>query len=674
MRILTKWNNLKIGKRLFAGFGAMLVLLGGLSALSVSSIRELTESFHASSEIASDAQLVTDVATSITRLRLETAEFAASGSSSDAEDVLKTYAAFDALVEKARGEIHQQQRAAWMREIVEVRRRYLEGFEQVRALTARRDTLVAETLDPLGVAMRKKLSDISAGAEADKDYESAHHAGAAQEDLLLARLYIARFLWSGSAKDAERVAAEFKELDTALGTLGAGLASPVRKALLAEVQSELPRFKVAFAELAKTLAERDAVRKGVLAQVGELVSTKVEAIRASAVADAERLDTTVKTDASNIIIEVMVIAGVAIALGLGLAYLIGRGITVPIGGMLEAMKRLSQGHTATEIPARDRHDEIGAMAEAVDVFKQKMIEADRLRADQVEADKRAAEEKKAAMSNLADQLEAAVGGVVKALGAAAAQMQASAQAMSSTAEETSRQAAAVSAASEEATSNVQTVASATEELSASVSEIGRQVATSTRISSKAVEEAAKTDQTVGSLAGSAQKIGEVLDLISDIAAQTNLLALNATIEAARAGEAGKGFAVVASEVKNLASQTAKATEDISAQVNEIRGATQNAVSAIKEIGGTINEMSRIATTIASAVEEQGAATQEIARNVQEASKGTTEVSSNIAGVSQAAGQTGAAAGEVLSTAGALAKQSETLRHEVERFLRTIRAA
>jgi methyl-accepting chemotaxis protein len=218
------------------------------------------------------------------------------------------------------------------------------------------------------------------------------------------------------------------------------------------------------------------------------------------------------------------------------------------------------------------------------------------------------------------------------------------------------------------------VASAAEELSASVAEIGRQVESSTQMSGKAVEEAADTDQTVQSLASSAQKIGEVLKLISDIAAQTNLLALNATIEAARAGEAGKGFAVVASEVKSLATQTAKATDEISGQIGTIQSTTTDAVAAIKRIGGTIGEMNKIATTIASAVEEQGAATQEIARNVQEASKGTTEVSSNIAGVSQAAGQTGAAATQVLGAAGDLSTQAETLRNEVDRFLVSIRAA
>jgi methyl-accepting chemotaxis protein len=275
---------------------------------------------------------------------------------------------------------------------------------------------------------------------------------------------------------------------------------------------------------------------------------------------------------------------------------------------------------------------------------------------------------------LAENFETQVMGVVNAVSSAATQMQNSAQSLSATSEQTSQQAQAVSAAAEEASSNVQTVSSASEELASSIQEISRQVSESSRISSEASQEAARTNQQVEGLKAAADKIGEVVQIISDIAEQTNLLALNATIEAARAGDAGKGFAVVANEVKSLANQTAKATDEIRAQIGQIQSETGAAVDAIKGISTTIERINEIAQSVASAVEEQGAATQEIARNVQEASTGTMEVTRNISGVSEAASETGEGSNEVLSAASELSAQSERLRGEVDGFLQEIRAA
>jgi len=372
----------------------------------------------------------------------------------------------------------------------------------------------------------------------------------------------------------------------------------------------------------------------------------------------------------NWIVAVLVLAAAMCAAA---GWSIVSGVSSPIKRMTDAMGKLARHDLATEINGVGRKDEIGKMASAVQVFKDSMIEADRLKAEQEEAQRRA-EARAKKMDELTRSFETSVGGVVQAVASQATQMESSAQSMSATAEETTKQASAVAAASEQSSANVQTVASATEELSSSISEIGRQVSHSSQIAANAVSEAGKANDMVQGLVSASQKIGEIVALINDIADQTNLLALNATIEAARAGEAGKGFAVVAAEVKNLATQTSKATEDISAQITSVQGATQDAVRAIGTIGKTIGEIDQIATAIAAAVEEQGAATQEIARNVEEAAKGTQEVSSNIGGVTEAANGTGAAAGQVLTAAQALTGQSGHLKDIVQQFLAGVKAA
>lgn len=370
---------------------------------------------------------------------------------------------------------------------------------------------------------------------------------------------------------------------------------------------------------------------------------------------------------------VIVVLTVAMAICIFCGLMIVLGVSKPITAMTDAMKLLAAHDLKAEIVGLGRGDEIGRMAGAVQVFKDSMIEADRLAVAQ-EAEQRVKERRATTLEALTRGFETKVGQLTSALSSAATEMEATAQSMSSAAEQTNQQSMTVASAAEQASVNVQTVATAAEELAASIQEIGRQVEQSTMIADSAVESAKSTNAVVQSLAVDAQKIGDVVKLIQDIAGQTNLLALNATIEAARAGEAGKGFAVVASEVKALASQTGKATEEISGQVEQIQAATKQAVAAIQGIGATIAELNQIATAIAAAVEEQGAATQEIARNVQQAAQGTQEVTRNIAQVKEVATTTGAAAAQVLSAAGDLSRQSSQLSTEVDHFLVGVKAA
>ena len=345
-----------------------------------------------------------------------------------------------------------------------------------------------------------------------------------------------------------------------------------------------------------------------------------------------------------------------------------------INRMTTTMTALADGDLSVEVPDIERRDEIGQMAQAVQVFKENSSEAERLRKEQEEAEERSREEKRQAMFALADKFESNVGEIVQAVTSASQQLDATAQSMSSVAEQTTQQSSTVASTTEQSAANVQTVASAAEELSNSIQEISRQVEQSTRMASEAVEQATRTNTQVQNLAQAAEKIGNVITLIQDIAEQTNMLALNATIEAARAGEAGKGFAVVAQEVKGLANQTANATREISEHIDQVQSETQEAVTAIETITSTIKSIDEITTSIASAVEEQGAATAEISRNVQQAATGAQEVTKTIGGVSEAAQETGSAAEQVVQAVGQLSSQSENLRHQMDEFLSEVRAA
>ncbi|MDE1148679.1 MAG: methyl-accepting chemotaxis protein [Azospirillaceae bacterium] len=363
-------------------------------------------------------------------------------------------------------------------------------------------------------------------------------------------------------------------------------------------------------------------------------------------------------------------AVLVMALALWMAW---AGVSRPLKRIVDSMTALADGDRTVEIRTTERRDEIGATVRALRIFQRTMGEADTLRHEQETLKAQAQAERHQALARLADEFEAAMDQVVEGVGGAADRMQGSAKGLSAIAEQTNHQTLAVAGAAEAAAGNVNTVAAAAEQLSASIQEIGRRVEESSGIAQDAVMEAERSNHTVSGLVEAARKIGDVVRLISDIASQTNLLALNATIEAARAGEAGKGFAVVASEVKTLATQTAKATEEISAQIGEIQSVAGNAAGAIHGVSGTIGRISDIVATIAAAVEQQGAATNEIASSVAQAAAGTSDVSSTIGQVTRAASETGTMASDVLHAAQDLVSQSDHLRHQVAGFVAKVRA-
>ena len=389
---------------------------------------------------------------------------------------------------------------------------------------------------------------------------------------------------------------------------------------------------------------------------------------------AETATTTSRATYDSALNAMLIVGVIAVLAGIGAVFFVIFGVTSPLHALTDAMRAVSQGRLDTAIPSTDRTNEIGDMARTLVVFRDGLADNERMRVEQTRREAETAERIARDRRDIADRFMSTMGSLAESFVKSSGDVAGAARNLSATAEETARQSQAVSHAAEEASSNVQTVAASTEELAASVHEITEQVVHSTRVAQTAAEEAASTEANIRGLSEAAEKIGDVVNLIKDIAGQTNLLALNATIEAARAGEAGKGFAVVASEVKQLAAQTARATDEIAQKIGEIQAATNETVSSIARIVGTIGSIREMSSSIAGAVEEQGAATREISSNTHRAAESAGHVTDNITGVGHAAEMTGSAATQLMSLSSDLSDQAGRLTREVQSFVTTLRSA
>jgi methyl-accepting chemotaxis protein len=524
-----------------------------------------------------------------------------------------------------------------------------------------------------GNLLRYKLDDLPSVVEDDAELAAVtlgakKVAGQFQAAMALANTFVV----NSDPAVAASALARLKFVETALQAIPSADEKVLQAVKEASVQLEA--YRQALAKLIENSKEVEELSVEMADSANAIIKAS-NAMKADLLSDQQRLDGESNANISETERLVIALALGGFLLGGALAAILGKGISRPMVTMCKAMRELANGNFDVVLPGLGRRDEVGEMAGAVEEFKMQAIaKAERDAAEHDAQNKASAAARRAELIRFADDFESAVGTIVANVSASAVQLEAAAGTLTRTAETTQSLSSQAAGASEQASSNMQSVASATEELSASVDEIGRQVQESNRIAEAAVQQAEQTDGRIGKLSRAAQEIGDVVKLITAIAEQTNLLALNATIEAARAGEAGRGFAVVASEVKSLASQTAKATDEISSHIAGMQGATQESVAAIKEIGGTIAQISSIASTIASAVEEQGSATQEIARSVQTVAQGTHEAAANILEVNRGAAETGSASGDVLESARTLSSESTRLREELDRFMANIRAA
>ncbi len=653
------------------GFAVVLTISAASMGIAYLGFERVSDGVATYRNSVTEADLARDIDRELISYRSLARYFVATGKEDDGKAALTAEAGLkEAIARSMKGTTNP----ARLEQVVKLEREFrlfTKIFADILKVKQESALLTQNQLLRSGNMLRYKLDDLPSNAE-DSELQSIQFGAKVVTDQFQAVTALANtFVVNSDPATATSASARLRFVDNSLGAILSSNEKIVEG--LKEAAALLGEYKQA---LNKLIANSKSINELTteMAESAKAIMQGSAAMKTGLVSDQQRLETESNAIISETERLILMLAAGGFLLGAVLAMLLGKGISRPMTAMCKAMRELAGGNFDVVLPGLGRKDELGEMAGAVEEFKlQAVAKAARDATAQEAQNKASSAARRVELIRFADDFEAAVGAIVSNVSASAVQLESAAGTLTRTAETTQSLSSQVAGASEEASTNMQSVASATEELSASVDEIGRRVRESNKIAEAAVVQAEQTDGRIGKLSRAAQEIGDVVKLITAIAEQTNLLALNATIEAARAGDAGRGFAVVASEVKSLASQTAKATDEISSHILGMQGATQESVAAIKEIGGTIAQISSIASTIASAVEQQSSATQEISRSVQNVAQGTQEAAANIMQVNRGATETGSASEEVLNSARTLSSESARLREELDRFMGNIRA-
>ncbi len=671
--LLNKLNDIKITAKLNMAFGLLVFMVCGLVVYSVGKTSHLKEIFMEYRDTSKQSLLLGHLSEKLSDARKGSLAYRIDGSEKSYDDVVSNIEAIEHSREDIQKIVHNPERLEELLALEDKAVEYHKIFDQVsekqKYIQASMDEIYALTTQT-----RELLEKAGEAAYQSNAVSTAYYTGLIQKDLLLSGYYTKAYFYENKPEQYEIAMSELNEALENQAKLARETTDPRSRAAVRQARGNIEQLQQKLTATHEALLARNELYNNGLDRVGPEMLAGYDKVFTEIRDQQDVIGPQALADMAQIR-NMAITAGVSVALlSVILAFLMSKFLSKNFAMIIGQMERLSKGDKTFEIEGAARADEIGMMAKALQVFRENALEVERLEQEQKEAEKRAEEERKQAMLEMADSFEASVGGVINTVVSASTELSNTSQSMGSSVEETNSIAASVAAAAEQMSANVQTVATATEELTASGREIAQQVSKATELAQKSVDDAEQASQRVNGLRSAAEQISEVLNLIQDIAEKTNLLALNATIEAARAGDAGKGFAVVASEVKDLASQTQKATEEIAENVSNLQSETKSASDSIQFIAQGIRGVSEAAASISAAIEEQISATEEIARNVEEAATGTQEVSGNMSSVSTAAQETGHASNEVLEASNDLSKQSETLKSEVSKFLEKVRAA